>query len=65
MEGKDKEKEEALVKKALVKGKDKEKEEALVKKALVKGKKTKAQRGNYLPIQKTRKSLLIKIKFIR
>jgi len=43
-----------------VEGKDKEKEEALVK-----GKKTKAQRGNYLPIQKTRKSLLIKIKFIR
>ena len=44
MEGKDKEKEEALVKKALVKGKDKEKEEALVKKALVKGKKNKGSK---------------------
>ena len=42
-----------------VEGKEKEKEEAVVKKALVKGKKTKAQRGNYLPIQKTRRSLLI------
>ena len=43
MEGKDKEKEEALVKEKLTK--DKKKEETLVK-----GKKSKASKGNYLPL---------------